>query len=355
MVQIDKSKPVMVTGATGFVAGWIIKQLLESGVDVHAAVRNPDDKNKIAHLDEIAAKAKGKIKYFKADLLSQGSYLEAMQGCELVFHTASPFIISVKDPQKELIEPAVLGTENVLESVNKTPSVKRVVLTSSCAAIYTDAIDCRKAPNGVLTEEIWNTTASLNYQPYSYSKLLAEKKAWEIAGKQTRWDLITINPSFVLGPMLNPKYTTSESLHLLKQIGDGTMKAGVPRMGVGLVDVRDVAKAHVLAGFTPEAQGRYITSGHNTNFLEMSLALRPKFGDRFPLPKGPLPKWLLMIVGPMANKLFTRDLIRNNVDIPWKADNSKIKRELKMDFLPLETTMVDAFQILVDEKMLLPK
>lgn len=355
MKIIDKTKPVLVTGATGYVAGWIIKQLLEEGITVHAAVRNPNDKSKLNHLDKMTSASSGSIRYFKADLLTIDSYAEAMKDCELVFHTASPFITSVKDPQKDLIDPAVLGTQNVLDCANKTPSIKRIVLTSSCAAIYTDAIDCKKAPNGCLTEEVWNTTSSLNYQPYSYSKTLAEKKAWEIAGKQSKWDLVTINPSFVMGPMLNAKGTTSESFNILKQIGDGTMKAGVPKMGIGLVDVRDVANAHILAGYTPAAQGRYITSAHNTNFLEMALALQPKFGAQFPIAKKALPKWLLMIIGPIANKLFTRQFIRNNVDIEWKADNSKIKKDLKIKFLPLQKSMEDGFQVLVDEKILVPK
>lgn len=355
MTTIDKTKPVLVTGATGYVAGWIIKLLLEEGVTVHAAVRNPDDKKKIAHLDKIAASTDGKIKYFKTDLLKEGSYLDAMQGCELVFHTASPFTTNVKDPQKELIEPAVKGTENVLNSVNKTPSVKRVVLTSSCAAIATDAIDCQSAPNGILTEEIWNTTASLDYMPYSYSKTLAEKKAWKIAEGQSQWDLVTINPSLILGPMLNPKYTTSESLNILKPFGDGSMKMGTPNIGTGVVDVRDVAKSHILAGYTPSARGRYITSGHNTSFLEMAIALQTKFGADYPLPTKALPKWLLLAVGPIMNKLFTRKIIRNNVNVAYKADNSKIKNELGMEFMPLKTTMEDSFKVLADEKIIQSK
>jgi nucleoside-diphosphate-sugar epimerase len=133
------------------------------------------------------------------------------------------------------------------------------------------------------------------------------------------------------------------------------MKSGVPKMGIGLVDVRDVANAHVKAGYTPSANGRYITSAYNTNIFEMALALQQKFGDKFPIPKKALPKWLLMIVGPMANKLFTRKFIRNNVDIEWKADNSKIKKALHMKFLPLKQTMEEGFQVLVDEKIILPK
>lgn len=89
MLNIDKTKPVLATGATGYVAGWIVKRLLEEGVTVHAAVRNPRDVAKLAHLDQMALKLPGSIRYFKADLLDEGSYAEAMQGCAIVFHTAS--------------------------------------------------------------------------------------------------------------------------------------------------------------------------------------------------------------------------------------------------------------------------
>jgi nucleoside-diphosphate-sugar epimerase len=348
MKNIDKTKPVLVTGATGFVAGWLVKKLLEEGMTVHAAVRNPDKQEKVAHLNEMAKNSAGKIMYFKSDLLQEDSYKEAMEGCELVFHTASPFTSEFKNPQTELIDPAVKGTENVMETAKQTSSVKRVVVTSSCASIYTDATECTQAPNGMLTEDIWNTTSSLEYQPYYYSKTLAERKAWEITDSQSQFDLVTINPSFVLGPMLNPKFTTSESFTILKQMGDGTMKAGAPKMGVGLVDVRDVADAHFLAGFTPEAKGRYITSGHNTNFLEMALTLQDKFGADYGIPKKPLPKWLLSLIGPMVNKAFSRKFIKNNVNVEWKADNSKIKSDLGMKFMPIKTTMEDSFQVLVE-------
>jgi len=352
MKTIDKNKPVLVTGANGYVASWVVKKLLDDGITVHAAVRNPDNKKKISHLVEAAEKANGNIKFFKTDLLSPGSYKEAMEGCELVYHTASPFTTDVKNPQKELIDPAVNGTENVLNSAKEVASVKRVVVTSSCAAIYTDAIDTVNAPNSVLTEDIWNSTSSINYQPYSYSKTLAEKKAWEIEKSQNNWDLVTVNMSLVLGPSLNPKNTTSESVNILKMLGDGQMKMGAPKMGIGLVDVRDVAEAHYKAGYIPEAQGRYITSAHNTNFLEMGTTLLPKYGNEYPLPKKALPKWLLMLVGPMTNKLFTRKFIRNNVNVPWKADNSKIKKELGIQFRPMKETMEDSFQVLIDEGVL---
>jgi len=355
MTTIDRTRPVMVTGANGYVASWLVKRLLDDGLTVHAAVRNPNDEKKIAHLKEAAAKSSGQIKFFAGDLLKPGSYKAAMEGCELVYHTASPFTTTVKDPQKELIDPAVKGTENVLRSATEVDSVKRVVVTSSCAAIYGDAIDTVNAPGGKLTEEIWNTTSSLEYQPYSFSKTLAEKKAWELAKSQDKWDLVTVNMSLVMGPALNPGNTTSESINILKMLGGGEMKMGAPRMGVGLVDVRDVAEAHFKAGFTPTAKGRYITSAHSTDLLEMGKVLLPKYGDRFPLPTKALPKWLLMIIGPFTSKLFTRPFIRKNVDVPWNADNSKIKKGLGMTFRPMKETMEDSFQNLIDEGILKAK
>ncbi len=348
MVKIDKTKPVLVTGATGFVAGWLVKKLLDEGFTVHASVRDPKNKRKIAFLDELAAKAPGNIRYFKSDLLEEGSFAGAMNGCELVFHTASPFIISVDNPQKELIEPALQGTRNVLEQANKSESVKRVVLTSSCAAIYGDNIDIKKAPNGVYTEEVWNTSSSLENGPYSYSKTLAEKEAWKINEQQSRWDLVVVNPSLVLGPALNSDAVTSESYRIVKQFGDGSLKQGVPKLGFGMVDVRDVAEVHFKAGFTPEAKGRYITSGHNTWFLEMAKTLLPKYGDKYPIPKKEMPKWLIWLTGPMINKAVSRKFVSRNVGYPFVADNSKGKKELGITYRPLEETMNDTFQELID-------
>ncbi len=346
--QKGKQQKVMVTGATGYVAGWIIKRLLDEGHTVHATVRNPQNKEKIAHLKEMADRSEGRIHFFKADLLKKGDFAEAMQDCSHVFHTASPFTTAVKDPQKELIEPAVHGTENVLLQANQTPSVERVVVTSSCAAIYTDAKDTQDAPQQMITEEIWNTTATLDYQPYALSKTLAEKKAWEIAEAQDQWTLVTINPSLVMGPALNNGKVTSESYNLLEQMGDGTMRFGGPKVGIGMVDVRDVAEAHYQAAFHPNAQGRYITSAHNSNFLELAQSLIPKYGKKYPLPKGPLPKWLLMLVGPMINNNLSRSYIKNNINIPFRADNSKIKNELGISFRPMRETMEDAFADMIE-------
>ena len=347
MFTIDTSKPVLVTGATGYVAGWIVKGLLDAGATVHAAVRNPQAKDKLAHLTAIADQSSGSIEFFKADLLDEGSYDAAMAGCGTVFHTASPFTVDVKDPQKELVDPAVKGTRNVLEAANRTKSVDRVVVTSSCAAIYGDNIDCTKAPGGVLTEAVWNTSSSLEHGAYSYSKMLAEKAAWEIANKQDRWQLVAINPTLVVGPALQSK-PTSESFSLVKQMGDGTLKMGSPRFGFGLVDVRDLAYAHLAAGFSDKANGRNIISGHESDLYEVSQLLKDKYGADYPLPRGVAPKWLVWIMAPFAGGGMTRKIVSRNINIPWRGDNSKAKRELGVTYRPLQETMEDMFQQMID-------
>ena len=98
MTDVDKSRPVLVTGATGYVAGWLVKKLLEDGLTVHAAVRDPANEDKLKYLNELADSSPGTIHYFRSDLLEQGSYHDAMQECELVYHTASPFTISCCRP-----------------------------------------------------------------------------------------------------------------------------------------------------------------------------------------------------------------------------------------------------------------
>lgn len=344
--SVDTSAPALVTGATGYVAGWLVKQLLEAGVTVHAAVRDPDNADKTRHLREIANRAAGRLRIFHADLLEPGSYAEAMAGCGIVFHTASPFTTDVDDPQKELIEPAQRGTHNVLQEATRHDSVERVVLTSSCAAIYTDAVDCAAAPGGKLTEDIWNTTASLDYQPYSYSKTLAEREAWKIAEAQSRWRLVVINPSLVIGPALQAR-PTSESFNIVRQFGDGEMKMGAPRVGLGAVDVRDVAQAHMAAAYLPGAQGRHIVSAHNTNLLEMGRTLLERYGDDYPIPRRALPKWLVWLIGPVTAGI-SRTFVKRNVDIPWAADNSKSWQELGIEYRPLRESMEDMFGQMIE-------
>lgn len=346
MYNVDTSAPVMVTGATGFIAGWIVKGLLEAGATVHAPVRDTKNGAKLKYLKEIAEATPGEVKFFEADLLKEGSYSEAMQGCGVVFHTASPFTSQFKDAQKELIDPAVIGTRNVLEEAARCKSVTRVVVTSSCAAIYSDASECAEAPGGVLTEEVWNTTASLDYQPYYYSKLLAEKEAWRIA-ETAGFKLVTVNPSMVMGPAIGGK-PTSEVFAIMNRVGGGEFKSGVPRFGMGFVDVRDVAEGHLAAAYHPDAEGRYILSGHNSNLCDAILTLRDRFGADYPLPKGSVPKFLVWLMAPRIG--LTRENVSKNVNIEWKADNSRSRTNLGVTYRPLKESMQDMFAYMVEQK-----
>ena len=162
---------------------------------------------------------------------------------------------------------------------------------------------------------------------------------------------MVINPSFVLGPDINPK-ASSTSLSIMKQFGDGTLKMGAPRFGVGVVDVRDVAEAHIQAGYNPKAQGRYITHAHNSDFYEMGKVLSKTFGDDYPLPKKALPKWLVWAVGPVLDKSMTRAMVSKNVNKPFNADNSKSKADLGLNYLPLDKTLTEMFQQLIDHNVL---
>lgn len=351
MTQIDKTQPVMVTGATGYVAGHIVRRLLQDGLTVHAAVRDPDNAEKLKYLTALADDLPGSIRYFKSDLLKEGSYADAMQGCELVFHTASPCHLSVEDPQRDLVEPALLGTRNVLNTACQTDSVKRVVVTSSCAAIYGDTADVELSQDGQFTEADWNSTSTLHHQPYSYSKQLAEREAWKIAESQEQWDLITINPSMVLGPGINP-HATSASFELMKKFGDGTMKAGVPDFGIGAVDVEDVAEAHMKAAFTPAASGRYLISAEGTSFGEVGRILREQYGDEWPLPRKTVPRWLVWLVAPLVDKTMSRKMVARNVGHPFRADNSKSVRELGLEYRPFRESLISFFQQMIDSGLL---
>lgn len=352
-MHIDKSRPVLVTGANGYIASWLLRYLLEDGVDVHATVRDPSDARKVGHLQQLALNTPGKLRLFAADLLHERSFDAAMAGCELVFHTASPFVISgISDPQKQLVDPAVNGTRNVLDSVARCASVRRVVLTSSCASIYGDNIDLLAVPGGVYTEAQWNSSSSLQHQPYSYSKVEAERAAWAMAKAQSRWDLLTINPGLVLGPSLT-RASDSTSMDVIKQFTDGRLALGAPDLEFAVVDVRDVARAHILAGYTPGASGRHITVSETIDMLGMGRLLARHYGGRYPFPRWIAPKWLAWLLAPMSG--VTREFIARNVGYPLRFDNRYTCRDLGMSFRPFEQTLIDHFQQLIDDGLVKDK
>ena len=342
-MKINTSCPVLVTGATGYIAGWVVKNLLDKGITVHAPIRNLSNKEKRAHLDELAENSSGQIKYFESDLLIENSYKEAMEGCELVIHTASPFVMDSKDPQKEVIDPALIGTQNVLKTVNEVESVKRVVLTSSVAAIYGNGVDAQSVDGGIFNESMWNTATD---GEYSYSKTIAEKEAWRINEEQKRWDLVVINPSFVLGPSLNSD-AMFESKKFMLQMGNGDLKSGAPDVTMGMVDVRDVSKAHVIAGFNEKAKGRHILSGETHTLLEAGGFIKEKFGDKYPVPTRNAPKFLIWILAPFLG--IKRNFVSKNIGYKIDFDNSKSIKELGIKYSPVKKAVVDFFQQFIDK------
>lgn len=320
---------VLVTGATGYIAGWLIKRLLDAGAHVHAAVRDPSGERKIAHLNALADAAPGTIAFFKADLLDDRSHDAAMAGCEIVFHTASPFVAQhkISDPQRTLVDPALNGTRSVLDSANRTPSVRRVVLTSSCAAI-----SGADGPQRVLTEADWNNSSTLDNAPYLYSKTLAERAAWEMAEAQDRWQLVVINPALVLGPG-TAESQTSASFDYVRGLGDGSFPDAPPPIELGTVDVRDVAEAHYIAAFDPAAEGRNIIFNDVHSLGQLADILKAEFGDAY---------------------AFPRNTAHPDGAPRWQVDNSKSKTKLGMHYRPTAPAVIAMFQAMIDRGEIVP-
>ncbi|CAI0455050.1 unnamed protein product [Linum tenue] len=213
---------VAVTGASGFIASWLVKLLLQHGYTVKASVRDPTDRKKTAHLLELPG-AKERLELFKADLLDDGSFDSVVQGCAGVFHTASPVSFTAADPQvflffspedyrvypqAEIIDPAVKGTLNVLKSCAKSPSVKRVIVTSSTASIFYTGKPVNKDS---VADETWFSDPEHCKDLkiwYQLSKTLAEIAAWDFA-KENGVDMVTIHPGLVIGPFLQPSLSFS--------------------------------------------------------------------------------------------------------------------------------------------------
>ncbi|KAL3620357.1 hypothetical protein CASFOL_035269 [Castilleja foliolosa] len=280
-------KTVCVTGASGYIASWLVKFLLQRGYTVKASVRDPNDSKKTQHLLALDG-AKERLHLIKANLLEEGSFNSLVDGCEGVFHTASPFYHGATDPQAELIDPALKGTLNVLQSCAKVPSIKRIVLTSSVAAV---AFNGKPRTPEVVVDETWWSDPEIcrNMQQwYVLSKTLAEEAAWKFV-KEKGIDLVTINPAMVIGPLLQPTLNTSSAAILNLINGAETY----PNATFGWVNVKDVAMAHVLGFENPLASGRYLMVQSVAHFSELvdilrglypSLRLPEKCADDKPFP-----------------------------------------------------------------------
>jgi nucleoside-diphosphate-sugar epimerase len=347
MEKTAQEKRILVTGGSGYVASWIVKQLLEAGYTVNTTVRSLEDKSKYSHLSEMSELFPGKLRILEADLLKDGSFDEAVREVSVVIHTASPFKISgIRDSMKELVTPAVQGVQNVFYSSIQAGTVQRIVLTSSAAAIYGDAVDIINTESGIFTEKHWNTTSSAIHQPYSYSKTMSEKEAWKIAAEHPEIELNVINPGFVLGPSLTLR-KDSISISIIDQLISGKFSTGVPKGMHAVVDVRDVAKAHLLAAFSPHTGYRFIAAPQHTTFVEMAAIVKNNFPG-LPVPTRSIPTWLFLLVGPFLG--YPARFIRRNIGYEIWFDNTLIREKLGMTFRPLEETLVDQVKQLLNGK-----
>ncbi|MCD7465820.1 NADPH-cytochrome p450 reductase [Datura stramonium] len=312
----ESGKVVCVTGAGGFIASWLVKLLLEKGYTVRGTVRNPDDP-KNGHLKELEG-AKERLTLYRADLLDYQSLREAIYGCDGVFHTASP----VTDDPEQMVEPAVMGTKNVITAAAEA-KVRRVVFTSSIGTVY---MDPNRPHDKVVDETCWSDLDFCKNTKnwYCYGKMLAEKIALDEA-REKGVDLVVINPVLVLGPLLQPTVNASV-LHILKYL-TGSAKTYANSIQA-YVHVKDVALAHILIYETPSASGRYICAEsvlHRGDVVE----ILAKFFPEYPIPTK------------------CSDETRPRVK-PYKFTNQKLK-DLGLEFTPVKQCLYETVKSLQEK------
>ncbi|MFC0105687.1 SDR family oxidoreductase [Kibdelosporangium aridum] len=263
---------VLVTGASGFIAGHVIAELRSRGYQVRGTARRP-----VEGLDDVVA----------ADLSRDDGWAAAVEGCDYVMHVASPFPNETPKSDDELVRPAVDGTLRVLRAAADA-GVRRVVLTSSIAAVNSGHLH-----EAVRTEADWSIVDRSS--AYSRSKTMAERAAWDFA-RESGVDLVAINPGMVLGPLRTP--TIGTSVQVVHRLLTRDVPPASPKMGFAPVDVRDVATAHRLALQTPAAAGnRYIVAGEHMWTRDIAAVLAEEFNPLgYRVPTGTLPTWLLRVM-----------------------------------------------------------
>ena len=332
---------VAVTGATGFIGSEVVRVLLDRGYTVHGTVRDPENEAKVAPLLELEG-ASDRLHLFKADLLGSEGFAEAFEGCDVIMHVASPYVVDVEDPQRDLVDPALIGTRNVLVAAN-TAGVDRMVLTSSAAAI-TDEPEDR-----LYTEADWNNESSLTRNPYHYSKMVAERAAWDFVEEESpSFDLVVINPTGVIGPSIGSGLSTTS--RVIADLLNGGVYPAVVDMTFPYVDIRDVAEAHVRAAQNQDASGRYICSNELVSMQRTVDVLRQNgFGD-YKLPKMNLTSGFgSAIVRQLARfqQPGSRSFIETNLGRSLTLDTSKIQDELGMEFRDMDTSIVETAHNLI--------
>ncbi|CAA3013543.1 cinnamoyl- reductase 1 [Olea europaea subsp. europaea] len=313
-----EGEAVCVTGGSGYIGSWLVRLLLERGYTVHATVKDLKDEKETKHLEDFEG-AKSCLVLFQMDLLNYDSIVTAIAGTTGVFHLASPCIVDeVRDPENELLAPAIKGTINVLTAA-KELGVRRVVVTSSISAIV-------PSPNWpadvVKNEECWTDEEYCKQKGvwYPLSKTLAEKAAWEFA-KEKKLDIVVVNPGTVMGPVIPP--TLNASMLMILRLLQGCTDV-YENFFMGSVHVKDVALAHILVYENKSATGRHLcveAISHYGDFAAKVAELFPEY--KIPrLPKDTQP-----------------GLLR-------AKDASKKLIDLGLEFIPMEQIIRDAVQSL---------
>ena len=328
---------VLVSGGSGYIAGFLIRQLVAEGWMVHTTIR---DLAKEQAVRKLLAVDNSKLRFFAADLLDDAGWAEAMAGCSHVAHVASPVPLRAVKDANELIAPARDGALRALRAA-KAAGVKRFVMTSSVAAI------AYGRGRGVhhFTEADWTPPDYPGAQPYVRSKAIAERAARDwVAREGGGMEYCSVNPSVVFGPVWSRDY--SPSVAVLKRLLDGSLRA-CPDIGFGVVDVRDVADLHVRALKAPNMAGeRFIASGPFMKVMQIADILRAKLGkEARKVTTRTMPDFVVRIAAlfdPMA-KMVVGELgsVRNQ-------DASHAKAVLGWVARPAEQSIADAARSLID-------
>lgn len=336
---------VLVTGASGYIATHCIKQLLEGGkYAVRGTVRSLQKEEKVRPLRELAPSPAIPLELVEADLLKEETWPSAVEGCQYVLHVASPFVVNSPRDEMELIRPAVEGTRNVLKACAEA-GVKRVVLTSSVAAVSVGPEGIRGHGDEPYTEDDWSPEGEGS--AYYKSKTLAERAAWDLLKElpeEKRFELAVINPTYVQGPLLS-KASGEASASLVQTILGGQLP-GVPELNFSLVDVRDVAAAHIAAMETPEAAGhRHILVAGNLWMREIALILQQEFQSQgYRIKTGRLPKFLMWIAG--IFDATARSSVKNiGKVVTYRTD--RMRSVLGINPIPMEQTLIEMAHSLI--------
>jgi nucleoside-diphosphate-sugar epimerase len=324
---------ILVTGATGFVAGHCIADLLAGGHSVRGTVRSLADPARVAHLRALGCD----LELVEADLTRDDGWAAAVAGVDAVLHVASPFPATPPRDEDELIRPAVDGTLRVLRA-SADAGVRRVVLTSSIAAVCGGPT----TDDRVHTEADWSDVDRCT--AYPKSKTLAERAAWAFVADHPELELVTINPGLVIGPLQHTAVSSSVSIFV--RLLNRQMPA-VPKLGFAPVDVRDLATAHRLAIQSPAAAGnRYICAGENAWTTDFATTLADELGPRgYRIATRRLPYWAMWTIARFDKAL------RVGLEFADRAENvssGKARSELGWRQRPLRESLVDTANSIVE-------